>query len=80
MSKQYWKGIKGMRQAQHRERTKEAIAENRRMSVKMLHLRCIGDYVGMFEGMHTWGRKQTRYVKLKISDPVQLKIALLLCN
>ncbi len=73
-------GIERIRQAQlkHGERTKEAVAESRRMSAKMLYLRDIGDHVGMFEGTHTRGRKPTGYVKLNMSDPVQLKIALLL--
>jgi len=62
----------------HGERTKEAIAESRRMSAKMLYLRDIGDHVGMFEGTHTRGRRPTGYVKLNMNDPVQLKIALLL--
>ena len=48
------------------------------MSTKMLYLRDIGDHVGMFEGTHTRGRKPTGYVKLNMSDPVQLKIALML--
>ncbi len=73
-------GIERIRQAQlkHGERTKEAVAESRSMSAKMLYLRDIGDHVGMFEGTHTRGRKPTGYVKLNMNDPVQLKIALLL--
>ena len=73
-------GIERIRLAQlkHGERTKEAVAESRRMSAKMLYLRDIGDHVGMFEGTHTRGRKPTGYIKLNMNDPVQLKIALLL--
>ncbi len=41
--------------------------ESRRISVKMLYLRDIGDHIGMFEGTHT--RKPTGYIKL--NDPVE---------
>jgi hypothetical protein len=71
-------GIERIRQAQlkHGERTQEAIEEHRRISAKLLYLRDIGDHIGMFYGVHTRGRKPTGYVKLNLTDHVQLAIAI----
>lgn len=49
------------------ERTKEAESEHRRASIVLLVLRDIGDYLNMFTGTHTRGRKPTGYIKPKLS-------------
>ena len=60
----------------HGERTKEAEAEYRRASITFLTLRDIGDYLNMFNGGYTSGRKPNGYRKYDMSDPDQLALVI----
>jgi hypothetical protein len=59
------------------EGTKEAKAKHKRASTTLLTLRDIGDHLNMFNGTFTRGRKPKGYVKYDMTDPEQLKQAIL---
>jgi hypothetical protein len=54
------------------ERTKNRETEHRRASTVLLTLRDIGDYLEMFTGTHTRGRKPNGYTKYDLKDAAQL--------
>lgn len=58
------------------ERTKKREAEHRRASTALLTLRDIGDYLEMFTGTRTRGRKPNSYIKYNMNDPEQLAKAI----
>lgn len=70
--------LRGINHPQYRngERTKEVEAEHRRASIVLLTLRDIGDYLNMFNGTHTRGRKPNGYIKYYIPDEAQLELAI----
>ena len=74
--------LRGANHPQYRngERTKEVEAEDRLASIVSLTLRDIGDYVGMFQGSHTQGRKPNGYIKFNMNDPKQLVSALIVTD
>jgi len=56
--------------------TKESKALRSRKSTMFLYLRDIGDSINLFSGEKTRGRKPIGYVKLDMTDPEQLAIAI----
>jgi len=58
------------------KQTKEAKAFRSRKSTMFLYLRDIGDSINLFSGEKTRGRKPIGYVKLDMTDPEQLAIAI----
>jgi len=58
--------------------TKGSRLERSRMSAMFLYLRDIGDTINLFIGPKTRGRKPNQYVKLDLSDPEQMKLAIVL--
>ena len=66
--------LKGEDHSQYKngERTKEAEAEYRHASVALLTLRDIGDYLDMFNGPHTRGRKPNGYKKISLNTDEDL--------
>lgn len=58
------------------EETTEAKAVRSRKSTMFLYLRDIGDSINLFSGGKTRGRKPSGYVKLDMTDPEQLAIAI----
>ena len=62
------------------ERTKYREAEHRRASIALLTLRDIGDYLEMFAGTHTRGRKPNSYIKYDLDDQAQLIKALFIAT
>ena len=59
------------------EKTKEIINRHRHASIVLLTLRDIGDYLEMFTGTHTRGRKPNNYIKFNMKDSEQLTLAIL---
>lgn len=74
--------LKGVNHPQYKngERTKESEAEYRRASTVLLTLRDIGDYLDMFTGTHTRGRKPNSYIKYDLDEQEQLVKALLIAS
>lgn len=66
--------LKGIQHPRHTkgERTKEAENVYRSTSISLLTLRDIGDYLKMFKGAHTKGRRPNGYIKFDLKDPAQL--------
>lgn len=60
----------------HGEETLEAKAERSKKSMMFLYLRDIGDSINLFSGSKTKGRKPTGYIKLDMTNPEQLAIAI----
>lgn len=60
----------------HGEETLEAKAERSKKSMMFLYLRDIGDSISLFSGSKTKGRKPTGYIKLDMTNPEQLVIAI----
>jgi hypothetical protein len=58
--------------------TKESRLERSRVSAMFLYLRDIGDTINLFTGPKTRGRRPNQYVKLDLSDPEQMKLAIIL--
>jgi len=48
------------------------------MSAMFLYLRDIGDTINLFIGSKTRGRRPNQYIKLDLSDPEQMKLAIVL--
>ncbi len=48
-----------------------------KLSAKLLYLRDIGDYINMFNGTKTRGRRPKSYCRLNLSDETQLAIAII---
>lgn len=59
------------------ERSKAVEAEHRRVSTALLTLRDIGDYLNMFTGSHTRGRRPTGYKKFNMNNSEELANAIL---
>lgn len=66
-------------QFKHGRNTKQAKKQNQRTTVKLLFLEDLGHHIKMFpeETTRTRGRKPNGYLKLNLSDPIQLTIAIL---
>ena len=58
--------------------TKGSRLERSRMSAMFLYLRDIGDTINLFIGPKTRGRRPNQYIKLDLSDPEQMKLAIVL--
>lgn len=58
--------------------TKKSRLERSRMSAMFLYLRDIGDSINLFIGAKTRGRRPNQYIKLDLSDPEQMELAILL--
>lgn len=58
--------------------TKESRLERSHMSAVFLYLRDIGDTINLFIGPKTRGRRPNQYVKLDLSDPEQMNLAIVL--
>ena len=56
--------------------TKEARIERSRKSAMFLYLRDIGDTINLFTGPKTSGRRPNHYIKLDLSDPDQMALAI----
>jgi hypothetical protein len=57
--------------------TKEARIERSRKSAMFNYLQDIGDSINLFVGPKTPGRKSAQYVKLDLTDPDQMALAIL---
>lgn len=60
------------------DETKKSRAERSRASARFLYLRDIGDTINLFTGPKTRGRRPNEYIKLNLSDPEQIKVAIIL--
>jgi len=60
----------------HGNETLEAKAVRSKKSKMFLYLRDIGDSINLFSGSKTKGRKPTGYIKLDMTNPEQLAIAI----
>ena len=67
-------------QYKHGRRGKKAIQENSEALTRIRMLEQIGWYLNMFTGSKTRGRKPNGYIKLNLSDPVQMFLAISLCD
>jgi hypothetical protein len=71
--------LRGVNHPQYRngDRTRGSEEENRKSSTILRTLRDIGDYINLFKGNYTRGRKPKGYVKYDMNDPEQLALAIL---
>lgn len=73
------KVLRGADHPQYRNKGESRIEreERSKRSATLLYLRDIGDYVNLFNGTKTRGRRPKSYVPLNLSDETQLAIAII---
>lgn len=72
------KVLRGADHPQYRNKGESRLEreERSKRSAALLYLRDIGDYVNLFHGTKTRGRKPKSYSRLTLSDEAQLSIAI----